>query len=272
MSGSSFSLKARVEREKKAHEEDDVLAENIRIKSRFAHILSFPSRTRMLSEMERISLGQASEGRRLLDYGCGRGQDSLRYLNHGADVHGIDISATYIDAANKAATQSGFSAEQFSFQVIDAHKTNFPDNYFDLVVGYGILHHLDPDIALREIHRILKPGGRVMLQEPLADNPLLKIFRLLTPKARTEDEKPFTKNDIGRLCALDEWKTELLYCGLVELPVAMITSILIPNRPDNVLIRLADRVERWTHKKGILLSWNQYVVFNMVKISSRNVI
>ncbi len=262
---SHTDLIARVEREKIAHEEDDVLAENVRIKSRFPHIYVYPSHVRLLKTMDDEIEVTSKNGLRILDYGCGKGENSLKCLKQGGRVEGIDISSTYIKQATKSAIDAEISPELYSFQVMDAHAMTFEDNSFDLVFGYGILHHLDPDIALSEIHRVLKPGGRVMLQEPLAGNPLLKLFRLLTPHARSEDEEPFSKAEIDRLCSKNEWKTELVYCGLFELPLAMVTSILIPKHPDNIVMRALDRFERWSHRHKLLLGWNQYFVFNMVK-------
>ena len=86
-----------------------------------------------------------------------------------------------------------FSDKNFNFRVMDAHKLEFEENKFDLVIGNGILHHLDKLEAINSIYRVLKPGGRLVFKEPLADNPFLKIFRYFTPKARTVDEEPFSK-------------------------------------------------------------------------------
>ena len=79
--------------------------------------------------------------------------------------------------------------------VADAHHTGFPDGAFDLIRGNSILHHLELEPALRELRRILAPGGRAVFVEPLAHNPLLRLGRALTPMARTEDEHPFTAAD-----------------------------------------------------------------------------
>ena len=122
------------------------------------------------------------------------------------------------------------------------------------------------DIALAEIHRVTKPGGRVLFFEPLADNPLLKLFRVLTPNARTVDEVPFSKNQIGQIVDKHLWAPNFVYCGLIETPVAMFTSLIMPKNPNNYLLKAANRLETWTHKKRILLSWNQYILFDMRKL------
>jgi ubiquinone/menaquinone biosynthesis C-methylase UbiE len=259
----SSEIQARVDRELRAHTEDDVLAESYKLKDRFAHIWTFPSRRRFMQRIEGYL--QNLEGKRLLDYGCGRGAASLTYLERGAQVDGIDISPVYIEDAARQAEAAGFPEERYAFHVMDAHKLEFPDATFDFVVGYGILHHLDAEVALEEIHRVLRPGGRVLLQEPLADNPLLRAFRLVTPSARTEDEAPFTGKDLKRLTQGGEWDTDLAYCGIVEAPVAMLTSVLMPSKPDNALLRGADAIERRLHDKGLLEAWNQYVLFDMTK-------
>ena len=202
----------------------------------------------------------------MLDYGCGRGHLSLRLLAAGGDpVIGVDISETYVNECRRRAEDEGYSPDRFDFRVGDVHALGLPDSSVDLVVGLGILHHLDPDLALAEIHRVLRIGGRVLLQEPLADNPLLKLFRRLTPDARTEDEAPFTGQDLSRLTGIDGWRPALSYCGLLEAPVAMLTSVVLPEKPDNRLMRFVDRIENQAHRNDVLSSWNQYVLINLVK-------
>lgn len=254
----------RVRREQVAHTESDVLAEAYKLKDRFPHIWEYPSRKRLFAE--RDAYFEAISGKKVLDYGCGRGESSLYYLSKGAFVSGIDISPTYVETARAAAESAGYPRERYDFSVMDAHAMTFPNDHFDLVAGEGILHHLDADLAMKEIWRVLKPGGRVFLQEPLADNPLLKLFRWLTPKARTVDEEPFSGGAISRLTNPSRWKSECVYCGIVEAPVAMVTSVLMPSKPDNILLRAADSVEKWLIGNRVLLPWNQYVLLNLVKV------
>lgn len=261
---SATALAERVAREHEAHTERDVLAESIRLKSKFPHLANYPSKQRLYATIDRVTADL--RGQTILDYGCGRGEMSLKYLANGADkVSAIDISEVYVEDLRQRASEAGHAPERCDFRAMDAHKLDFPDASFDLVVGYGILHHLDPAVAFSEIHRVLKPDGRVLLQEPLADNPLLKIFRKATPDARTEDEAPFTRKQIRALESQFGWRSESVYCGVVEMPAAIVTSRLMPSRPNNFLLRGADILESWLHRRGWLLGWNQYIVFNLVK-------
>jgi ubiquinone/menaquinone biosynthesis C-methylase UbiE len=82
------------------------------------------------------------------------------------------------------------------FVLMDAHALKFPDQHFDFVFGGAILHHLDLKRAIPEISRVTKKGGRVLFHEPFEMNPVAKIIRWATPKARTADERPLSVKDI----------------------------------------------------------------------------
>ena len=103
------------------------------------------------------------------------------------------------------------------------------------MIGNGILHHLDKKLAINSIYKGAKAWRKIGFKEPLADNPLLKIFRLLTPKARTVDEEPFSKKDLESIIDTKLWETkDMFFCGILSAPMAMITSVLLPNYPNNI--------------------------------------
>lgn len=138
-------------------------------------------------------------GALVLDYGCGRGGFSEMLADLGAFVYGIDISPRLIrQAQSLAAKARNGSHGSAQFLVCDAHRTPFPDNSFDYVVGNGALHHLDLDRAYAEIARVLKPGGKARFMEPMYHHPLLWSLRKLTPNAHTVDEKPLSWSDLER--------------------------------------------------------------------------
>jgi ubiquinone/menaquinone biosynthesis C-methylase UbiE len=258
------AIQNRVRTEQREHSNNDVLSKSYQLKNRFKHIWIYPSRRRMdralLEYLEKLN------GKRVLDYGCGWGDSSLYMLDQGAEVHGIDISNKYIDAARKRCHEAGYHDSKFGFYVMDAHNLGFADDSFDSVVGLGILHHLEFGAALKEIHRVLKPNGRALFQEPLAGNPMLKLFRMLTPKARTENEIPLGGKDLSHLRNSSSWNAEMCFCGIIEAPAAMVTSMLMPARNDNFLLRAADFFEKKMHAHSFLNSWNQYVLLNLSKI------
>lgn len=99
-----------------------------------------------------------SKNKKLMEYGCGTGNESEKWVKNGALLTGIDISSEGIKKAKELATQHKFDAEFF---VMNAEKTEFPDNSFDVIAGTGILHHLNLDDTYKELSRILR-GGRTL--------------------------------------------------------------------------------------------------------------
>lgn len=257
------TLEERVSAERAAHESQDVLAESYRLKDRFPHIWGYPSRKRLESAIAEYV--HSIDGKTVLDYGCGRGEESLKYLENGAVVYGIDIAKGYVEAAADAAKRHGYAESRYRFEIMDAHSLAYPDNTFDLIIGRGILHHLDAQVAFHEVYRVLKPGGRVLMYEPLRGGLLLRLFRSLTPRARTVDERPFSKKDILRITGDEDWQTEMIYCGVLEAPMAILTSLIMRDNPENGLLAMIDRIESWLHRRQWFEGNNQYVLFNMTK-------
>lgn len=123
-------------------------------------------------------------GKRLLDYCCGNGDDAVLAAKHGAQAIGIDISPVSIENAKKKATEEGVT-DRVKFVVMNAESLTFEDSTFDLVVVYGVLHHLDFAKAMSEISRVLKPSGEAICTEALAHNPIIQAYRKRTPQLRT---------------------------------------------------------------------------------------
>ena len=255
-------LGERVEREKMAHDEDDVLKNSYKLKGFFSHTTA--SYTMRRFEKEFSSHLENVEGLRVLDLGCGHGDISLQLLDRGAEfVAGIDISQNYIDDATNRAMAKGIDERRFSFSVMDAHALTFEEGVFDLVIGSGILHHLDLEVSLAEINRVLKTGGRALFKEPLAAHPLLKLFRILTPKARTIDEKPLSKEDLAMIAS--NWDVKSSYYGIISAPVAMLTSIILRPFPNNYLLKVSELLEIKLNKFSMFKPYNQYVLLNLIR-------
>ncbi len=123
-------------------------------------------------------------GKTALDYCCGLGQTTLELARRGARVYGIDISDESVKTSEEMLRKAGY-ADSSVFQVMDAEKMSFPDDMFDVIVCSGVLHHLDLKNAFPELSRVLKPDGKIICVEALGYNPLINLYRKLTPSLRT---------------------------------------------------------------------------------------
>jgi len=131
----------------------------------------------------------------VLEYGCGSGSYSFFLARHLANkVTGIDISAAAIESARAQAKVQNLG--KAAFLVMDAEATEFDDDCFDVICGTGILHHLNLGKALKEIARILRPGGSAIFIEPMGYNQAINIYRRLTPHLRVKDEHPLKYEDL----------------------------------------------------------------------------
>ena len=136
-------------------------------------------------------------GKRVLDFGCGLGQTSRFYAEHGATrVDGFDISGESIRIAKKNALRDNLD-DRVIFRQLAAEDIDYPDNSFDIVIGKAILHHTDIEKTARQLRRVLAPGGVACFLEPLAHNPFINLFRWLTPWRRTPTEKPLSLQDLS---------------------------------------------------------------------------
>ena len=148
-------------------------------------------------------------------------------------LHCINISQKEIDHGKKNAR---FSKIKPYFHLMDAHSLEFEDESFDFVYGCAILHHLDYNRALDEIYRVLKPGGRILFAEPLGINPVGKLVRVVTPFARTDDEKPLMLKELAEL--EKRFDTRHHYEELFSVPIGVLSGAFFDS-PDNWLTRLA---------------------------------
>jgi ubiquinone/menaquinone biosynthesis C-methylase UbiE len=102
-------------------------------------------------------------GKRLLEVGCGMGTDLLQFARGGAICTGVDLTPRSIEISRRHFEVYGLPG---NFLLTDGERLPFPDESFDVVYSNGVLHHT-PDTAgaVREVHRVLKPGGiaKVML-------------------------------------------------------------------------------------------------------------
>jgi len=112
-------------------------------------------------------LDDLKDVRRGLDAGCGPGQFTILVAERlpSLEMWGIDLAPTMIELARGHAAESP-AAGRLHFEVADVAKLPFPDAHFDAVLSSGSIKHWpDPVAGLRELHRVLVPGGRAFIGE-----------------------------------------------------------------------------------------------------------
>jgi ubiquinone/menaquinone biosynthesis C-methylase UbiE len=155
-----------------------------------ARYLNPPRDTAFPLEYAFALLGDA-RGKLVLDFGCGSGMNSLLLAKRGARVIGVDISASLIALALERLAVNGLPGAA-TFIVGSAHDLPLPDDSVDVVFGIAILHHLDLMATSKEVHRVLKPGGRAIFQEPVRDSRLVRAIRKCIPY-HAPDISPFER-------------------------------------------------------------------------------
>jgi arsenite methyltransferase len=118
--------------------------------------------------------GRLAPGERVLDLGCGAGTDSLvaaQMVGPEGRVTGIDMTPTMLAKARAAAAEMG--ATNIEFLESEAEQLPFADDSYDVVVSNGVIDLIpDKDAVFAEIHRVLRPGGRMQIADVTIQNPV----------------------------------------------------------------------------------------------------
>ncbi len=128
--------------------------------------VDFMSR-RSAERQARFLLPHLKSGQRLLDIGCGPGTITVGLAKAVApgEVVGIDLPESQLSVARQNAAQSKLNNARFV--VASIYELPFADETFDVVFAHAVFEHLkEPVSAIKEIHRVLKPGGLVALRSP----------------------------------------------------------------------------------------------------------
>lgn len=114
-----------------------------------------------------------TRGLKVLDLGCGDGTTALPEARLGADVSGVDIARNLVDAANKRAKAEGLT--HCTFQEGDASNLHeLKDQSFDLVVSmFGAMFAPKPFDVAKEMVRVTRPGGRIVMGNWIPNDPTL---------------------------------------------------------------------------------------------------
>jgi ubiquinone/menaquinone biosynthesis C-methylase UbiE len=127
-----------------------------------------------------------TKGLKVLDLGCGDGTTALPEAKAGADVLGVDIASNLVEAGNRRAQEQGLT--NLKFQEGDASNLqDLKDRTFDLVVSiFGAMFAPRPFDVAKEMVRVTKPGGRIVMGNWIPNDPtlvaqILKISAAYSP-------------------------------------------------------------------------------------------
>ena len=175
-----------LEREKEFHDNwaSEINPESLNVES-FFESSTAPENRFILTQLGNV------KGKTLLDIGCGAGENSVYFAKKGAICTATDYSSGMVEVAKKFAKKNNVIIDA---RVMNAMNMDCPDNTFDIAYASNILHHVDPEVTIKEMHRVLKPGGKVCFWDPLKHNPIINVYRKIATKVRTEDEHPLDIN------------------------------------------------------------------------------
>jgi SAM-dependent methyltransferase len=124
-----------------------------------------------------VALAALREGERVLDLACGTGNAALVAARAGSVTTGLDAAARLIDVARERAAAEGLDA---SFVVGDVQELPFDDAALDVVVSiFGVIFAQNPDRAISELLRVLRPDGRALLAVWVPEGPMSAMVNVL---------------------------------------------------------------------------------------------
>jgi ubiquinone/menaquinone biosynthesis C-methylase UbiE len=180
-------------------------------------------RARMQALIERVS----GNDRRILDVGCGGGQDLAHWLDLGwpaEGLAGVDLVARRIDQARQ-------HSPGIDFRVTSGSDLPFPDDSFDLVTAVTVFSSiLDPDVrrrVFREMQRVVRPSGSVLVYDFVIRNPRNHDVVAMTP---------------SRVAAMAGRTAE--YDRITPLIHLVAVATLLGDRATAIAMRIAPRTHR----------------------------
>lgn len=172
-------------------------------------------------------------------------RDSI--CKRGAWVLGVDISHLAINQLSKSTKNDETLSSNAQVAIMDCENLGLKNECFDIVLFFGVLHHLDVNKALAESYRVLKPNGKVFMSEPLGLHPLINLYRMLTPKLRTPFEHPLKPRDfriMKKYFHIELIRAFCLTSVLSLIPLYLFKSDKLYELTRNILVRFDDLLFR----------------------------
>jgi ubiquinone/menaquinone biosynthesis C-methylase UbiE len=168
---------------------------DLRAETWFDRRFSFQSGYLRWMQKKLVSLLELGENPHFLDLSCGIGW-AVRYAASLADgrgeFYGIDISSKMIEKAEA----SSANHRNVHFRKANAEKLPFDNDFFDLIACSNAFHHyFSPDNVLREVHRVLKPRGRIYVLDVTADGFITRMLDRLANKLEPDHVKLYSTQE-----------------------------------------------------------------------------
>ncbi len=146
-----------------------------------------------------IELAHPEQNVKFLDIGCGTGHAvglAAKSVNYSGNFYGVDISGNMIRKARK--NFEGF--ENLHFIKANSEAIPLPDNFFEIIIcTYSFHHYLHPEKAMSEIARLLIPGGKIYILDPIADRQIMRFIDLFIRTFETAHVKFYSSGEYEKL-------------------------------------------------------------------------
>jgi SAM-dependent methyltransferase len=189
-------------------------------------------------------LTEMAAGQDVLDVACGRGvSTSFLVSTYGVDATGVDEDAHLVQEAEHRSREAGMS-HRLQFQHSGSDDLPFRDGIFDITIGeIGLARSVDPEAAIRELVRVTKPMGQVVL-----------VQLIWTGNLDPDRKRALVEHLGAKPMLLMEWKQLLRDAGVVELHAQDWSDRSSPAIRPDVIIPFPDFAEIFTvrEKLGIL--------------------
>jgi SAM-dependent methyltransferase len=196
-------------------------------------------------------------GKTVLDLGCGSGENTVPLLARGAKVIALDISHELAVLARKRVDIMKMGVMP-PLIVASAYDVPLRDNAVDMILCASVVHHLNIPRAVREMSRLLKPRGVVIIKEPVRFSKLAAALRSLFPARQdiSEDEHPLTHEELA--CLKVGWQVSgerAFRLPLIPLFLKLLGNSLVPAlfSLDGWLLKNLSPLERFSTSRVLRL-------------------